>query len=50
MFGPELIRINYWINELIKTARSAVSEQKLFQKKSFKIFVFKISRLTPQKK
>jgi len=24
MFGPELIRINYLINELIKTARSAV--------------------------
>jgi len=28
MFGPELIRINTLINELIKTARSAVSKNR----------------------
>jgi len=27
MFGPELIRINEFINLLIKTARSAVSKK-----------------------
>ena len=30
MFGPELIQINYWINELIKTAQSAVSKNRFF--------------------